>query len=59
MNIGALCAVLDKVLVGGLVNGLDLVTAEDDCLNRPVGVLNIEDLAGHRRDDAKVVARPL
>lgn len=59
MDVGALRPVLNKVLVGCLVNSLDLVAAEDDCLNRPVGMLDVIDFARHRRDDAKVVTSPL
>lgn len=47
VDVGGLGSVLDDVLVGGIVDLLDLVAAEDSGLNRPVGVLDGVDLAGH------------
>jgi hypothetical protein len=43
-DIRALGSVLEEVLVGSLVDGFDLVAAEDDGLNRPVLVHDIVDL---------------
>ena len=36
----------EKVLIGGLVKLLDLLTAEDQGLNSPVTVLDVVDLGG-------------
>jgi hypothetical protein len=50
-----LSAVLEKVIVGSLVDSLDFIATEDERVNRPVGVLDIIDLGGHRGHNAKVV----
>lgn len=43
------------MLVGGLVDGLDFISAEDERVDCPVGMLDIVDLGGHRGHNAKVV----
>ena len=48
--------VLQQIVVGSLVDGTNLVATEGDGFNRPVGVLNVEDLGGERSNNAKVVA---
>lgn len=58
-DIGGLGAVLDEVVIGSLIDGLNLVTAESDGLNSPVTVFDIEDLDGDRGDDSEVVAGTL
>lgn len=58
-QIGRLGAVLQEVVVGSLVNFLDLGTAEEQGLNGPVPVLNIVDRGGQRGDDTEVVAGTL
>lgn len=55
-EVHGLSAVLEEVLVGGLVDGLHLIAAEDERVNCPVGVLDIVDLGGHRSHNAKVMA---
>jgi hypothetical protein len=59
MDIRGLLSILENVFVGSLVNLLELVTAEDNSLNRPVIMLNVVNLGCHGRDDSKIVACPL
>lgn len=54
-----LCAILQKIIVGSLVHGLHLITAESDCFDSPVAILNVEDFGSKGSNDAKVVASPL
>lgn len=58
-DIGGLFAVLQEVLVCGLVDLLDLIAAEGDGLDGPVAVLDVEDLGGDGGDDAVVMAGTL
>lgn len=51
--------VLQQIVVGSLVDGTNLVTTEGDGFNRPVAVLDVEDLGGERSNNAKVVASTL
>lgn len=58
-DVNRLGAVLEEVVVGGLVESLDLVTSVHQGGDGPVGVDNGEDLDGDRSDDTKVVASAL
>lgn len=51
--------VLQQVIVGSLVHGTDLVATEGNGFDRPVAVLDVEDLGGERSNNAKVVAGTL
>lgn len=44
MNFSALGAIVNKDLVGSLVDGFDIIAAKNDGLNCPVCVLDIVDL---------------
>ena len=59
MDIRGLLSTLKDVLVGRFIDLLDFVATEDNSLDRPVVVLDVVDLCGNRRNDAKVVASPL
>jgi hypothetical protein len=59
VDISTLLAVLHDVLVGSLVNGLDLVTTEDNGLDRPIRAHDVVDLGSDGSDDAKIVASSL
>lgn len=56
---GRLGAVLQEVVVGGLVDRVDLGTAEGESHDGPVAVLDVVNLRGQRGDDAKVMASTL
>jgi len=43
MDFSALGAIVNEDLVGSLVDGLDIITAENDGLNCPVCVLDVVD----------------
>lgn len=51
--------VLQQIIIGSLVHGTDLVATEGDGFDRPVAVLDVEDLGGERSNNAKVVAGTL
>jgi hypothetical protein len=53
-DIRGLLSTLENVLVSSLVDLLNLVTAEYNSLNGPVGVLNVVNLGSGGRDDTKV-----
>ncbi len=59
MDVCGLLSTLQDVLVRSLVNLLDLVTAEDNSLNRPVRMLNVVNLGSDGCDDTEVVASAL
>lgn len=52
-------AILEEVVVGGLVHLLHLIATEDESLNSPIGMLDVENLNSGRCYDAKVMASAL
>jgi hypothetical protein len=59
VQVRSLLATLKNVLVGSIINFLDLVSAKHDSINGPISMLDVVNLGSDRCYDAEVVARTL
>ena len=59
MDVHGLLATLKDVFVESIINILNLVTAEDNGLDRPIAMLDVVNFGGGGRDNSEVVAGAL